>query len=48
MSATSAESISTQTSRKINARAAGIVAGANPDDATVDPNFRSETGRVPR
>jgi NAD(P)-dependent dehydrogenase (short-subunit alcohol dehydrogenase family) len=31
----------------ILARAAGIVDGSNPDDATVDPNFRSDSGRVP-
>ena len=32
----------------IRARAEGIVNGSNPDNETVDPNFRSETGRTPR
>ena len=32
----------------IRARAEGIVSGANPDDETVDPNFRRSSGRVPR
>ncbi|MGH2851600.1 MAG: SDR family NAD(P)-dependent oxidoreductase, partial [Solirubrobacteraceae bacterium] len=31
----------------ITARAEGIVAGANPDDRSVDPNFRRDSGRVP-
>ena len=32
----------------MRARTEGIINGANPDDATVDPNFRRESGRVPR
>jgi NADP-dependent 3-hydroxy acid dehydrogenase YdfG len=32
----------------IRARADGIVAATNPDDDTVDPNFRRDTGRVPQ
>jgi short-subunit dehydrogenase len=32
----------------MRARTDGMIAGANPDDASVDPNFRRETGRVPR
>jgi NADP-dependent 3-hydroxy acid dehydrogenase YdfG len=31
----------------ITARAQGIVAGVNPDDRSVDPNFRRDSGRVP-
>ena len=32
----------------MRARTEGIISGANPDDASVDPNFRRESGRVPR
>jgi NADP-dependent 3-hydroxy acid dehydrogenase YdfG len=32
----------------MRARTDGIINGANPDDTTVDPNFRRESGRVPR
>jgi len=32
----------------MRARTEGIINGANPDDTTVDPNFRRESGRVPR
>jgi short-subunit dehydrogenase len=32
----------------IRARAEGIIAGANPDDASVDPNFTRRSGRLPR
>jgi hypothetical protein len=32
----------------MRARTEGIINGANPDDASVDPNFRRESGRVPR
>jgi NAD(P)-dependent dehydrogenase (short-subunit alcohol dehydrogenase family) len=32
----------------MRARTEGAISGANPDDSTVDPNFRRETGRVPR
>lgn len=32
----------------MRARAEGIINGLDPDDATVDPNFRRESGRVPR
>jgi NAD(P)-dependent dehydrogenase (short-subunit alcohol dehydrogenase family) len=31
----------------IQGRAAGIVAARNPDDESVDPNFRHATGRIP-
>jgi NADP-dependent 3-hydroxy acid dehydrogenase YdfG len=31
----------------IQGRAAGIVAARNPDDESVDPNFRRSTGRIP-
>ena len=31
----------------MRARVAGAIDGANPDDTTVDPNFRQDTGRVP-
>lgn len=39
---------SAQYAPAIRARSDGIVNGANPDDTTVDPNFRRESGRVPR
>jgi hypothetical protein len=29
------------------ARIEGAVAGENPDESTVDPNWKKETGRVP-
>jgi NAD(P)-dependent dehydrogenase (short-subunit alcohol dehydrogenase family) len=32
----------------MRARADGAIAGANPDDSTVDPNFSRASGRVPR
>ncbi len=32
----------------IRARAEGIIAGLDPDDRTVDPNFTRTSGRVPR
>lgn len=32
----------------IRARPEGMVVAANPDDDTVDPNFRRASGRVPR
>jgi NADP-dependent 3-hydroxy acid dehydrogenase YdfG len=32
----------------MRARTEGIINGANPDDTTVDPNFRSDRGRVPQ
>jgi hypothetical protein len=31
----------------IRARAEGIIAAANPDDATVDPNYTRASGRRP-
>jgi NADP-dependent 3-hydroxy acid dehydrogenase YdfG len=31
----------------IRARAEGAATGANPDDSSVDPNFRRDTGRMP-
>jgi|HubBroStandDraft_4_1064222.scaffolds.fasta_scaffold350990_1 NAD(P)-dependent dehydrogenase (short-subunit alcohol dehydrogenase family) len=31
----------------MRARTEGAINGVNPDDSTVDPNFRSATGRVP-
>ncbi|HEY1777694.1 MAG TPA: SDR family NAD(P)-dependent oxidoreductase [Solirubrobacteraceae bacterium] len=31
----------------IRARAEGAATGANPDDSSVDPNFRRDTGRTP-
>jgi NAD(P)-dependent dehydrogenase (short-subunit alcohol dehydrogenase family) len=31
----------------MQARMAGAIDGTNPDDTTVDPNFREDTGRVP-
>jgi NAD(P)-dependent dehydrogenase (short-subunit alcohol dehydrogenase family) len=31
----------------MRARMAGAIDGSNPDDTTVDPNFREDTGRVP-
>jgi len=31
----------------IRARAEGAIAGLNPDDSSVDPNFRRESGRTP-
>jgi hypothetical protein len=31
----------------MRARTEGMINGANPDDTTVDPNFRRATGRVP-
>lgn len=37
-----------QYASSIRARAEGIVAGANPDDASVDPNFTRASGNVPR
>jgi NAD(P)-dependent dehydrogenase (short-subunit alcohol dehydrogenase family) len=32
----------------MRARTEGAISGANPDDATVDPNFSRASGRVPR
>lgn len=32
----------------MRARMAGAVEGANPDDSTVDPNWRKDTGRTPQ
>jgi len=37
-----------QYASSIRARAEGIIAGANPDDQTVDPNFTRTSGRAPR
>jgi NAD(P)-dependent dehydrogenase (short-subunit alcohol dehydrogenase family) len=31
----------------MRARTEGAINGVNPDDSTVDPNFRAQTGRVP-
>jgi hypothetical protein len=36
-----------QSAPAIRARAAEIVAGRNPGDDSVDPNFRKSTGRMP-
>ena len=37
-----------QYASSIRARAEGIIAGTNPDDSTVDPNYTRSSGRVPR
>ena len=36
-----------QSASAIRARAEDIVAGRNPGDESVDPNFSSSTGRTP-
>ena len=36
-----------QYASSIRARAEGIITGANPDDASVDPNYTRASGRAP-